>query len=840
MTLRQASLLIALALGASMPLLAGPVPGTETFDKKAVDFPVSPSTEVWDIGNEEYLVTFKWNPGFKVSNAGVAGAFNNWNRTDLPMEGPDATGFYRVTARIKAGEYHYKFVGGADGWFTDPLNPANIDDNYGGKNSILRLGIYATIAGARAHRGDGNALAKAFLHDPALPLFVDALNAGEAVLRFRTLLNDVDSVTVKYDAGSGARTATMQHAASDAQYDYYEYHFHAIQRGKPSRRGKVAPVTIKYSFSATDATQEFPYDREFTLDLNSARKVDVPDWARRAIWYQVMVDRFRDGDAKNNPEFRGTEPVRDFPPQAHPWRSEWYTEFPYERENGQTFWKWSMYNRIYGGDFDGLVQKLDYIKSLGANAIYLNPVFEAQGSHKYNARNYVHADDGYGVPGGYYPAAAREDLLDASTWEWTESDKDLLRLIEETHKRGMKIIFDGVWNHVGDQHPAFLDVKEKRQQSRFADWFDIKSWEPFEYSGWGGFGGLPEFRKTESGLYSKSLVEHINNVTRRWMDPNGDGDPSDGIDGWRLDVPMHIPRPYWVEWRRLVKSINPEAYITGEIWDPAEYWLDGETFDAVMNYQFSQAAFRFFGNKSQKTTASQFDRELARLRIRYPRAINEVLMNLYDSHDTDRWVSRLANPDLPFDGNNRLQDNGPNYFDKKPGAIEYQRLRLMAMFQSTYIGAPMVWYGTEVGMFGADDPRNRMPMWWDDLMPYDSPDYAVDGRLRDYFRSLFALRSKNPVLNTGDYMTLKADDDKDCIAYLRYSGDSRDAFVVVLNNSSSIQNVAVPAPSQDILDRGFRSPKRVFGEGKLAKGTKKDRLIVTLPPVSGIVLKVRR
>src|SRR5690606_9197108 len=147
---------------------------------------------------------------------------------------------------------------------------------------------------------------------------------------------------------------------------------------------------------------------------------------------------------------------------------------------------------------------------------------------------------------------------------------------------------------------------------------------------------------------------------------------------------------------------------------------------------------------------------LARLRLRYPRNSTYVLQNLFDSHDTDRWVSRIANPDLPYDGGNRIQDSGPDYMDKRPDPVHYVRLRLMAIFQSTYVGAPMIWYGTEVGMYGADDPRTRMPMWWEDLMPYESPDYIIMPDLRDHFRSLFHLRANTELLRTGDFTTALA------------------------------------------------------------------------------------
>jgi glycosidase len=492
-----------------------------------------------------------------------------------------------------------------------------------------------------------------------------------------------------------------------------------------------------------------------------------------------------------------------------------------------------MYDRLYGGDFRGLIDKLTYLKELGVTAIYLNPVFVSHNSHKYNARTYVHADDGYGVAGSYAGVKDREDLLDPATWEFNASDRALLELIREVHARDMRIIFDGVWNQVGDDHPAFLDVRKNGKESRYADWFNVVSWDPFVYRGWAGFDGLPEFAKSPDGLASESAKAHIFAVTRRWMDPNGDGDPSDGIDGWRLDVPMDVPMGFWVKWCAHVRSINPDAYITGEVWDPAEEWLDGQTFDAVMNYQLPKAAFPWFANAREKITASEFDRRLALLRIRYPRNHTYVLQNLFDSHDTDRWVSRIVNPDLPYDGANRRQDeDGAAYNDARPPEEAYRRLRLMALFQSTYVGAPMIWYGTEVGMYGADDPMCRMPMWWDDMEPFDTPDYRVDKDLREEFRALFHLRQREPLLRRGDYRTAIADDDKDVFGYWRHDpADRRHALLVLLNNSAKELTVEFPTRARKI--RLLHATP-----GTLLPSADGTRLSVTLPPIGGLVIAV--
>jgi glycosidase len=819
-------------------LLAGPVPGVESFDKRPVEFNVPPSTTVWSIGDDEYLVTFKWKPDSAVQKPGVAGSFNKWDRADLPMEDPDGDGEFTVTARITGGEHEYKFVSGTEGWHRDPLNTTKREDTFGGDNSILRLGLIAMLEGREAKAGDGHIEWRAFLHNPDLFTYFDPLSDDVFTLRCRTLRGDVAGASVKWLFRDGRTERVPMHSVGgDRLYDFWELQASASPEG-----------LVGYRFLLHDSfgTEEIGRD-SWPLVLDPARRSITPEWPRHAIWYQIMVDRFRDGDQKNNPEFTtGTQRVT----LTHPWNSEWYTEQPYERENGQTFWKWSMYNRLYGGDFAGVIEKLDYLQELGVTAIYLNPVFEATNSHKYNARSYVHADDGYGTPGEFARSTAEgKDLKDPTSWEFNASDKKLLELINEVKKRNMRIVFDGVFNHLGSDAPSFQDVVANGKNSRYADWYDVTSWEPFEYRGWAGFDGLPQFAKDPvHGLRSESLRAHIAAVTRRWMDPNGDGDPSDGIDGWRLDVPMDVPKPFWVEWRKLVKSINPDAYIVGEIWDPAEEWLDGTAFDAVMNYQFSKIVFQWAGNVTRKSTATEFVRALGHLRARYPLANTLTLQNLYDSHDTDRWVSRLANPDMSYDAGNRIQDEGVNYNDDRPGPQHYQRMRLMAVLQNTYIGAPMIWYGTEIGMFGADDPHCRMPIWWEDKGPFENPEYRIDEGIRTFFRELFQLRTAHPVLRVGEFQVLLTDDAKDVVAFLRWSADEKEAFAVILNGSNSAQSVRIPAPDAHALPNGYvQHPDALsypsltaFSGGATIRIEQGNLVLDQLPAASALVVRLTR
>jgi len=803
---------------------AGPVPGVETFDRKPIDFPVPPSLVVWDISNDEYLVTFRWKPAGPVERPGIAGTFNNWSRTDLPMSGPDADGFLHVTAKLRAGEYEYKLVEGNDGWHTDPLNvdPAKGD----GGNSRFALGFFAVVGDKKAVRGDGSIEMRAVLHAPEEATYFDQVSATDAVLRVRVMRGDVDGATLLVDEKGAPRSIPMRAAGGDTTFDWFEAHVD----------GTPAPGAT-YTFELHDGAAMDRLEKSWPLAFDPARVVDTPEWAKHAIWYQIMVDRFRDGDPSNNPEHHVDGRSSRV---THPWNASWYDEKPWERDQpDENFWHWAMYERLFGGDFQGVVDELDYLRGLGVTAIYLNPVFQASNSHKYNARNYAHADDMYGVPGEHDRVAPQEDYNDPSTWVVNESDRALIRLVEECHARGMRVILDGVWNHVGDDHPAFLDVKTKGKASRYADWFHITSWEPFKYSGWGGYDGLPEFAKSETGFASDHVKQHIFNVTRKWMDPNGDGDTSDGVDGWRLDVPMHVPRPFWIEWRQLVKSINPEAYIVGEIWDPAEYWLDGQTYDAVMNYQFAKIAFAWFANDERKTTAAEFDRQLARLRLRYPRNHTYALQNLFDSHDTDRWVSRIANPDLDYDAANRVQDdNAKNYMDERPSVDAYRRQRLMALFQATYVGAPMIWYGTEVGMFGADDPMCRMPMWWEDKGPYDNPEYRIMPEQREFFRQIFALRNGAVELRTGDFATALAADAQDVYGYWRHDAKSARSILVLLNNSDRTQTVVLDDPDADIAPRGFRDLATLHGDASLVASGAGKSVSATLPPISGVVVQV--
>jgi glycosidase len=298
------------------------------------------------------------------------------------------------------------------------------------------------------------------------------------------------------------------------------------------------------------------------------------------------------------------------------------------------------------------------------------------------------------------------------------------------------------------------------------------------------------------------------------MDPNGDGDPSDGIDGWRLDVAEKVPLGFWREYRKWVRSINPEAYITGEVWWEdwehdkmfnAEPWLRGDAFDAVMNYRWARETCRFFKGRQTAITPSQFARRLDSLRNDYRLDANFVLMNLLDSHDTDRLGSMIVNADTRYDHRVGASDNS-SYDVRKPNAPELQIQKLMVLFQMTYLGAPMIYYGDEAGMWGGDDPDERKPMLWEDLQfekeashpygharPTDPNEFNAD--LFAWHKKMIALRKSQPALQRGSYATLLADDSLNVFAFVRQLG--KEDVAVIINNSAHAQRIEIKLPSND-------------------------------------------
>jgi glycosidase len=543
----------------------------------------------------------------------------------------------------------------------------------------------------------------------------------------------------------------------------------------------------------------------------------VPEWARSAVWYQIFPERFRNGDPSNDPtvdDIRGADPLE--PPAewaVHPWGSDWYALQSYERANGEPeLWK-HLLRRRYGGDLQGVIDKLDYLVDLGVTALYLNPVFDSPSLHKYDGASYHHIDPTFGPdPAGDRALIATENPLAPATWVWTGADELALTLIREAHTRGLRVIFDGVFNHMGIRSFAFEDVQRNRQASPYADWFEIESWgdpatgAPLQYEGWWGVETLPEFRQV-GGSLAPGPAAYVFAATERWMNPKGLG-PDAGLDGWRLDVAFEVPHLFWKRWRAHVKALNPDAYLTAELILPPEAaapYFEGDEFDGEMSYNFAFAASEFLFHP-EPISATAFAARLDELQTLYAPEVAAVSMTLFGSHDANRIGSHIVNRGIARYRDwhtylNVSKADNPTYEVRKPNAEERRLHRQFVVFQMTALGAPMIYYGDEVGMWGANDPDCRKPMLWPDLdyqpettnpdqstRPPDS--VAPDLDLFRHYQRLIALRKAHPALLRGSQRVLFTDDAAGVVAFERERGTSR--AVVVLTNADREGRVQIP------------------------------------------------
>lgn len=536
----------------------------------------------------------------------------------------------------------------------------------------------------------------------------------------------------------------------------------------------------------------------------------TPDWSKGVSWYQIFVERFANGDPSNDPKVsdqQGAYPfdaTSDF--EIHPWTSDWYELQPYEQKNGKDIW-FNIQRRRYGGDLQGIIDKLDYLKSLGINAIYITPIFWSPSSHKYDALCYHHVDPTFGPdPEGDRKLIATEDPLDPAKWVWTKADLLALKLIDEVHKRQMHIIFDGVFNHLGVNSFAFKDVAEKQQASPYKDWFMVNSWKDeakgtkFDYNGWFGVKTLPELKEDENGIVA-GPKNYIFNATQRWMNPMNKGNAY-GIDGWRLDVAYCVAHPFWKDWRKWVKTLNQEAYLTAELVDPIEKtkpYLSGDEFDATMNYNFTFAVYDFFVAEKNAISVTNFDQQLKQLRLGFGEGVALNMQNLVDSHDSNRIGSAIANPD-----GKRLSDWGP-YFNwsqksnnksfnaRKPTATDIQKQKLIVAFQILYLGSPMIFYGDEAGIWGGNDPDCRKPMIWKDLK-YNSetanPDQskhepdavAFNEDLFKWYQKFLGLRNQSKAIQQGSFEPIIINDTEQVYAFSRKMG--KEEVIVIVNRGN--------------------------------------------------------
>ena len=590
----------------------------------------------------------------------------------------------------------------------------------------------------------------------------------------------------------------------------------------------------------------------------------TPAWAQDAVWYQIFPERFRNGDPSNDPTRQTLQrPVADVPAAWRPtrWTQDWYEQADWERQMGGFYD--GVYDRRYGGDLQGVLDRLPYLDSLGVTALYFNPVFSARSLHKYDGSSYHHVDPNFGPdPVGDRELIAREDPTDPSTWHVTAADSLFFALVRKAHARDMRVIIDGVFNHTGRDFFAFADLVENQADSRYADWYAVNAFDDpatpdtneFDYTGWWGVKSLPEFANNEAGTTLQAGPrQYIWDATARWMDPNGDGDPSDGVDGWRLDVAEEVPVGFWREWNAHVRDLNPEAYTVSEVWEEASGYLEETGFSATMNYHgFAFPVKGFLVDHA--IGPSRFAELLRERRSSHPRRVQNALQNLIGSHDTPRLATMVVNrTDTGYAQPERFDyDNGAvvdlrknsDYKVRAPDVAEQRLQRLVALFQMTYVGAPMVYHGDEAGMWGADDPDDRKPMVWPDKdyeveddhpFGHDRPADPVrfDEELFATYRDLISLRRRHASLRRGAFGVVQADDERGLLTYARTHAD--DTLLVTLNRSAAAHSARVSLP--DSLRRSYERLRTVPEDASVRLQQDGAALLVELPGHTGLVVR---
>lgn len=508
----------------------------------------------------------------------------------------------------------------------------------------------------------------------------------------------------------------------------------------------------------------------FTLLLliigNLHANPDPPDWALDVTWYQIFPERFANGDDRNNPTRQSLANPHIIPPnwKVTPWKDSWNRRALWEERMSPTFHE-TLFQRRYGGDLQGVIDKLDYLVELGITGIYFNPLFHAPSLHKYDGSSFHHIDPHFGPDPQGDLRLMQSETSNPRTWKWTAADKLFLELIKKAKARGIRVIIDGVWNHTGRDFFAFRDIRTRHRKSRFTSWYDIIEFDDprtprneFAYRGWHGYQSLPEFANLPDGSnLMPGPKNYIFNATAQWMDPNQDGNPNDGVDGWRLDVAEEIPTGFWREWHAHVRSINPEAYTVAEIWGPSTEFINHNHFSAAMNYRGFAIPVKGWLIDG-KISAGEFVQRLNdALNAQSPQKAL-VMQNLVDSHDTQRLASAIANRDtysqyinadwFDYDEGSRVSARSPRYKNAKPDAEGRRIWKMTALLQATFPGAPMIYYGTEIGMHGADDPEDRMPTPW----------HEIDRNILECYQSIFQLRKASKVLQRGDFRIIETRD----------------------------------------------------------------------------------
>lgn len=423
--------------------------------------------------------------------------------------------------------------------------------------------------------------------------------------------------------------------------------------------------------------------------MNQADINVTPDWVNDTVWYQIFPDRFCNGTQEKNGE------------DILPWRTGPVTN-----------------QERFGGNLAGIRKRLSYLKELGINGIYLNPIMEAESNHKYDTRDYTKIDPYFG------------------------DNEEFALLVKEAHELGIRIMVDAVFNHCGRRFAQWLDVEEKGEKSEFADWFMIHDWNALKKQGDTRDGRFYSFAFNEYmpklNTNNEEVIRYFSDICESWI---RDFD----IDGIRFDVGNEVSHRFLKRVRERVKSLKPDIYLLGEIWHDASQWLMGDEYDSVMNYPLMSGIHDFFLDK--ESTKEDFEYMVNRCYTMYMQQCNNVLFNLLDSHDTERLMNRLKNLN-----------------------VFYQQLAVLF----TMPGSPCIYYGTEIAMEGGHDPDCRRCMPWDEM------DSEENRKCLEEMKKLISLRKSEKTFKSLYFHFPDTYREKRCVEYIKLD-DAGNKIQVVLN-----------------------------------------------------------
>lgn len=509
----------------------------------------------------------------------------------------------------------------------------------------------------------------------------------------------------------------------------------------------------------------------------------APDWYKRGVVYQIFPDRFRRSADWQERQALAAETPRNSGPRRIV-QQDWDDRPFYSRDSAGAVTRWA----FFGGTLEGICEKLDYIRSLGATVIYLNPIFKGASNHKYDTADYMQIDPGFG------------------------DEKTFRKLCSEAEKRGIRIILDGVFSHTGADSIYFNKFGNydsvgaaQGKKSRYYKWYSFTDF-PDEYDSWWGVGDLPNVRELEPS-YRKYIYEGKNSVIRKWLRL--------GASGWRLDVADELPDEFIKGIRAAMKEEKPDSVLLGEVWEDAsnkesygelrEYLL-GEELQSTMNYPFRSGAIGFV---TGAITAGELCRAFMSLFENYPRELHNSALNLVGSHDRRRILTVLGDAEEPETDLERELYRLPE--EKRLLAV--RRLKILTLLQFTHPGVPSIYYADEAGAEGFTDPHNRGTFPWG----------SEDAELTEHFRKMSELRAQHEAFLSGEYLPLAFSEH----VYGAYREGGGERLLVLINRGIfEHESVQIPADAevQDILHGGRYLP--VAGE-----------ITVPLEPISAVVLK---